>query len=234
MSKPAIVIPVLEPSYRLVDYVRGLFTRGFQKVIIVNDGSGPAFEPVFDQLRAFDGCTVLVHDRNRGKGRALKTAFEEYIRQGWYNDYCGVITADGDGQHTLADVVKISRVMELRPDALILGERDLKNGVPVKSRIGNGASAFMYRVLFRTKLRDSQTGLRGIPNHLLSPLSTLAGERYEYEMNMLMYCTTHRHPMVGTRISTVYYDYNQNSHFKPFKDTVRLHFMMFRTKMKNL
>lgn len=52
-------------------------------------------------------CTVLKHEINRGKGAALKTAFEFVINN--RPESIGVITVDGDGQHSSSDVVKLAK-----------------------------------------------------------------------------------------------------------------------------
>ena len=95
-----MLIPSLEPDDRLPAYVRRLLDKGFQHVVIVDDGSSAAYQPIFAELDAMDGVSVTHHEVNRGKGCALKTGYA-YI-QAHFPAASGVITADADGQHTVA------------------------------------------------------------------------------------------------------------------------------------
>ena len=78
-ASAVILIPSLEPDDRLPAYVRKLRERGFTRAVIVNDGSSEKYQPIFDELSAMEGVTVLRHEVNRGKGCGLKTGYT-YIR----------------------------------------------------------------------------------------------------------------------------------------------------------
>ena len=88
-----IVIPAYEPGGEFVPYAQEVLAAGLGPVLVVDDGSGPAYAPVFAALAEM-GCTVLTHEQNRGKGAALKTALRWY---GAHEDGCaGIVTADCD------------------------------------------------------------------------------------------------------------------------------------------
>ncbi len=56
------------------------------------------------------GCAVLKYAVNDGKGRALKTGFNEFPnRFGKAGDVCGIITVDSDDQHLVKGVVRMGR-----------------------------------------------------------------------------------------------------------------------------
>lgn len=93
---PVLIIPAFNPDQTLVTLLsehHALNCR--QHCIIVNDGSNPELLPIFNQLEALE-YTVLHHDRNQGKGKALKTAMN-YYRAHLSESSPGVITADADG-----------------------------------------------------------------------------------------------------------------------------------------
>ena len=69
-----VVIPAYQPDERLSRYVADLKASGFTAITVVDDGGGPAYAALFDALER-EGCRVLRHEVNRGKGAALKTAF---------------------------------------------------------------------------------------------------------------------------------------------------------------
>ena len=73
-----VLIPSYEPDIRLVRLVESLrMVRGL-RVLVVDDGSGPAYAALFAAVAAL-GATVLVHEVNRGKGAALKTGFSHAL-----------------------------------------------------------------------------------------------------------------------------------------------------------
>jgi glycosyltransferase involved in cell wall biosynthesis len=70
-----VVIPAYEPDSRLLALVHALRTAApCVRLLVVDDGSGPAYRHLFDAARRL-GATVLEHPVNRGKGAALKAGF---------------------------------------------------------------------------------------------------------------------------------------------------------------
>lgn len=229
----AVIIPALNPGEELLDYIRALTARGVKKVILVDDGSAPEYQSVFAAAREIPECDVLVHEVNRGKGRALKDAFSRYRKAGYDRSFNGVITADADGQHTAEDVEKVSRAMdEASHDGgrvLVLGEREFGNDVPFRSKFGNSITAVLFRALYHIKLRDTQTGLRGLPNEVIDEFTELDGERYEYEMNMLIRCSEKKIPIKSVTIETIYLEGNKSSHFNPLVDSFKIYRLLLGT-----
>ena len=74
-----VIIPSLEPDERLPGLLADMKEAGIENIVLVDDGSGPEYAPVFEQAQRQFGCTVLRHAVNLGKGRALKTAFNHCL-----------------------------------------------------------------------------------------------------------------------------------------------------------
>lgn len=221
MKKCGIIIPALNPTEALIDYVNELLDKGARQIIVVNDGSIHDCSTVFSKIQLLPRCTVLTHERNRGKGRALKTAFQHILEN--HRDLHGVITADADGQHATFDVVKVAEALVQEEEALILGVRDFSGDhVPFRSVLGNRSMNILFHLLFRRKLQDTQTGLRGITLKLLEKLVHLKGERYEYEINMLIFAQVQNVNMIEVPIQTLYFDRNASSHYKAIKDSMKV------------
>lgn len=215
----AVAIPALNPTVELIHYTKQLIENNFSSIIVVNDGSNDRY--VFEQLRAFDNVTVLHHEVNLGKGRALKTAFQHCVTHLPHID--GVITADADGQHAIEDVCNVAKYFAQNETSLILGERSFEDvDVPKKSFIGNVICSHLFYYLFKKKLSDTQTGLRAIPFSILSDLIALKGERYEYEINMLIYAIKRNIPIDGIRIQTIYYNNNAGTYYKAIADSFKI------------
>ena len=214
------LIPSYNPDERLISTVEALRAAGFRHTIVVDDGSRPDCQPYFDALAPLD-CLVVHLPQNCGKGSALKIGFLTFLTQGWAD--AGVVTVDGDGQHSGQDALRCACELLRHPRALILGGRDLSGSqVPAKSKRGNHTMAFLLNRLCGISLRDTQTGLRAIPVSCLAVFSRIPGGRYEYETNMLLYCKRHHIPMVEIPISTIYIDNNAGSHYHPLLDSLRI------------
>ena len=220
------VVCAYRPAAALVELVRALHAAPeLAGVIVVDDGSGPAHAPVFAAVQAFPRVEVLRHAVNLGKGAALKTGLN---RAAASDPGCLVVTADADGQHLPADVLRIAAFAVGCPDALVLGARAFNGETPWKSRIGNGLTRRTLRAVVGLSLRDTQTGLRAIPASLVPHLLRLPSRGYEFELDMLMLCRQLGFPVVETTIETVYLEGNATSHFDPLLDSLRIYVTLLR------
>ena len=77
-----VVLPSLNPNEKFDRVVDGLREAGFQRIMIVDDGSDEQHQAHFTRTEAFPECFVLHHERNKGKGRALKDGFVEVSDKG--------------------------------------------------------------------------------------------------------------------------------------------------------
>lgn len=216
-----IIVPSLNPDAKLISTLNGIMEKGFKKIVVVDDGSDDAHKLPFDYAKE-KGCTVLVHEVNKGKGRALKTAFEHCLAD---KDCIGVITVDGDGQHAADDIYNCGKEMLWHNnEQVILGCRDFsQEDVPFKSRYGNNITKFAFRALCGIKISDTQTGLRAIPAQFLPAMLEYKGERFEYETNMLLEMKTQGIPFSEVKIATIYLDENASTHFHPFRDSFKIY-----------
>lgn len=222
MKQFAIVIPAYKPDQKCSKTINDILAAGFQRIIVVNDGSGPEYTDFFESISPIPEVTVLHHAANQGKGRALKTAFHYILNEKL--PYQAIITADADGQHLASDMLKIAQRMEKNPDDVVLGVRDFsKKDVPFRSRFGNRVTRLLFRLAIGTKLTDTQTGLRGIPVKYLHHFLTVLGERFEYEMNMLAALKPKGIPLSEVTIETVYIEENKSSHFHPLRDSFHIY-----------
>ena len=111
--------------------------------------------------------------------------------------------------------------MAEHPDELILGTRDFSK-MPARSRTGNTITHFAFHASTGLDVSDTQTGLRGLPRNLFPQLLELAGERYEYEMNMLLAINAWGARFCEVKIDTIYIDGNKSTHFHALKDGLRV------------
>ncbi len=230
-SKTVLIIPAYEPSHNFVDYAREIMDKGFHSIVVINDGSNEKYDSVFDELRTIPSCHVISYKENRGKGYALKAAFK-YCLEAYDADYV-FATADCDGQHLCKDVENVAKTAHEHPSKLILGSRDFSlEQVPARSKAGNLNIRRLFRFFYGLSLSDTQTGLRAFSYKLLDKLISIKGDRFEYEMNMLIVFHKSHIDILEVPIETVYHakedDVEKVSHFKTFRDSARVVATLFQ------
>lgn len=229
----AIVIPALNPPENFFRYITDLDAAGNFSIVIVNDGSADSYEHIFNDLEKKENVTVLTHIVNRGKGAALKTAFQ-YIRTHADSNLQYIITADCDGQHAVDDIVKIIACAKSKDDtSIIFGSRDFTmENIPAKSKFGNVLTSKLLSLFLHIHIKDTQTGLRCIPFPLLEQMIYIKGTRFEYEMNMILYCCEQDISIFEFPIKTIYIKNNAETHFNPLTDSIKIYFQIFKRFIK--
>lgn len=211
------LIPSYEPDFVLLDVVKELLDNNFT-VVVVNDGSDVKYNEVFDKLPK--EVNYLCYEKNQGKGHALKHGLT-YIRDNFKD--CTVVTLDSDGQHKVSDAIKICEECESKEQySLILGSRKFDKTAPFKSRFGNFMARTSFLISTHHKIYDTQTGLRAFSSNLLDMMIEVKGERYEYEMNVLLETIREKIPIIEVKIETIYINNNAGTHYNPLKDTLKI------------
>ena len=216
MKDRIALIPSYEPDDALLKVVDELLANSF-KVVVVNDGSNVTYNHIFEQL------PIMVHylhyETNMGKGFALKHGLQ-HIRMNFNPDSI-IVTLDSDGQHKVKDAIRVCDLCEEK-GGLVLGSRHFDKGTPFKSRFGNWMARTSFLISTRHKIYDTQTGLRAFDYSLIEKMQLVKGNRYEYEMNVLLDSIVKDIPIREVKIETIYVDNNAGTHYNPFKDTIRI------------
>ncbi len=225
--KPPIVIPAYQPGPELETLVKALLAEGGTEVIIVDDGSSLEQASIFPALASLPGVHMLRHDTNKGKGEALKTAFN-YFLTSFPEASPGIVTADADGQHLPEDIAAVSRCLSENGAALCLGTRRFKGVVPAKSLFGNALTRLVFRAFSGRAVSDTQTGLRGVPRAFLPGLLKARASGYAFELEMLLMAARSGMQITEVPIETVYMQGNASSHFRPLLDSLRIYSVFLR------
>lgn len=213
MVRIAVIIPALNPLPSLIDFVKDLTELNIESILIVNDGSDEKYQSIFLELKKLEKCIIIEHDRNYGKGRALKTGFTYCLNH--LKEVKAFLTVGAHGQHIIPDVEQLIHNASLFSDGIILGVRNFHSKkVPLKNVLGNHAASLLFELLYHKKLFDTQTGLRCLPKHALSWLVKVPGESFSYDSNMLAYAVERNVPIYEIPIgpmrlkknSIIYYD----------------------------
>lgn len=251
-SRYIALIPAYEPDRKMLGVIADLGKTGFD-VVVVDDGSGPEYAELFEQAaerlpgKSGRGVTLLIHDVNKGKGAALKTGLD------FINNFMVIrgeetqniiVAVDADGQHLAIDALRAAYTAQGNPGTLVLGSRILNNkkaaassgtqvtedaagsnmqNVPLRSRFGNAVTRQVFRLATGVPVYDTQTGLRAFTADLIPSLLSVSGDRYEYELNVLMDFAGKGIPIKEIEIETVYLDDNKSSHFNTVRDSYRIY-----------
>ncbi|MBR3161690.1 MAG: glycosyltransferase [Bacilli bacterium] len=216
--KRIALIPSYEPDDKLIKIVKDLINNNFI-VVVVNDGSKEKYDKIFSNIK--DISKVLEYKNNQGKGYALKYGMK-YIKNN-YNNYI-IVTMDSDGQHTVKDANKLCDYIEKHPDEFAIGKRIRGQNTPLRSKIGNSITMMVYKLATGVSIYDTQTGLRCFSNKLIDFNLNIKGNRFEYEMNVLLEAPLNNIKIKEIEIETIYYkDNNSNSHFNTIKDSFRVY-----------
>jgi len=180
-------------------------------VIVVDDGSSD--KTLYKAKRA--GAIVLQHEKNKGKGAALKTGFDYFLKKKY--DYA--ITLDADGQHIPHEIPLLIEKLEDGYDAII-GKRSFKSKhVPLSRKIGNKIDSKILSFLLSNEIHDAQSGFRLFTKKAVKAASDIKNNGFHYEIELLIRLIKKGHTIGWADISTVY-ESGRKSKIKPIKHIV--------------
>lgn len=218
VKKWIAVIPAYEPGEEMLALLKEAASTRLE-LIVVDDGSGSAYGNIFAQAESY--ARVITYEINGGKGHAMKRAFA-YVSENYCGDYV-VVVMDCDGQHRVEDALRLCEKAENDPGSLYLGSRRQSKNSPFRSRFGNAVTRMVFHVASGKKVYDTQTGLRAFSGKLMEQMAEVSGERYEYEMNVLLDFARRKIPIRELPVETIYIDNNSGTHFDPIRDSARIY-----------
>ena len=229
-SSVPLVIPALNPDNRIHTFIRSLREFGFDTIIVVGDGSDELHKDgVFRELNE-QGEVVLLRNYH-GKGVALKDGLS-YVNE-HFPDCIGVVTADYDGRQSAASVRDVAAKL-LEGEKFVLGTRDIAgSNISKKMRRGYKLVEWTFRILYSKKIKDIQTGLRGISKELLARFIEIKGNRYEYEPRMIVEAVREDIPICEVEVGAINpidagdetIEISDNYH--PFSDSIKIALSLF-------
>ncbi|MFP3910377.1 MAG: glycosyltransferase family 2 protein [Archaeoglobaceae archaeon] len=141
-----------------------LGARGYvDEVVVVDDGSSDRTAEIAEAA----GAIVLKHEKNLGKGYALKSAFQ--VARELNADI--LVCLDGDGQHDPRQIPELVEPVKKGVD-VVIGSRflDGKHSVPKYRRLGQEFLTYMTNLVSSSKLTDSQSGYRAFSRNAIESL----------------------------------------------------------------
>lgn len=226
------LIPSYQPTEMLCDLLEKIRLHDSSHIIVVDDGSGSNYEAIFQSVKRLPDTSLLTNAVNLGKGAALKHGMNHILIN--YPECVGVVTADADGQHAVADILRVAGALKEDPDRVVFGARRFGSDVPLRSKFGNTVSRYIYRFFIGLNLSDTQTGLRGLPRRLLELCLSIRANGYEFETEQLVIIKARRMRVQEIPIETIYIEDNRGSHFRPLLDSAQIYFVLLRYSAASL
>ena len=186
-------------------------------VIVVNDGSTDDTAQILSQI---DGIEILTHERNSGKGTALKNGLCRAKAAGFRY----AITIDSDGQHFASDIPTFVGEIEQTPDNLLVGSRNIQaDNMPGKNTFANKFSNFWFKVETGINLPDTQSGYRLYPIQLMNIEKRYYTAKYEFELEALVFASWGGIAVRNIPVHVYYPPEGERvSHFRPGRDFTRI------------
>ncbi|KAA3601542.1 MAG: glycosyltransferase family 2 protein [Calditrichaeota bacterium] len=178
------------------------------KILVVDDGSK---DKTLEIAESF-GAKTLLHEKNFGKGEALKNGFSWAIK----NDFDFVLTIDSDLQHLPEKIPNFLECQEKTSSDLVVGSRmkDLQT-MPMHRRASNTITSFLLSIRTGQKIEDSQSGFRLYSTKMLSKIE-LTTSRYELESEILIKAGIRNFKISFIEIPTIYGD--EKSEIRALRD----------------
>lgn len=212
-KKFLVVLPAYNAGKKLDAVLREL-KRHFNsaQIGVVNDGSTD--DTATCTIR--NGVTLLSHQKNRGKGAALQTAFDYALTR---THALAVLALDADGQHAPEDIPKFIACFEQSNADLIIGARDFSSAaMPIMRRWSNRITSKLLSLRVGHVIQDSQSGYRLYSRRLLQALR-LRTKGYETESEIIIQACRKNMQVRFVPITTIYND--STSHIRGVRDILR-------------
>jgi len=189
----------LVPAFNEEDNIKELITRLKKldiKIIVIDDGSTDSTPEIVKKL----GVILLRHEKNKGKGEAIKTGFKYILQK--HPEAKFVVLVDADMQYLPEDVGKILKPLEEGEADFVTGYRN-PGEIPYANRIGNFGWRVLFNFLFGTKLKDTNCGFVGMTRNAIKKIKNIHGG-YIIENTMLRDAVKNRLRIKQVPVKVVY------------------------------
>ncbi|MES9852546.1 MAG: glycosyltransferase family 2 protein [Candidatus Thiodiazotropha sp. L084R] len=214
--RTAVVIPVYNESATIREVVSAALNQT-DDVIVVDDGSVDETDKQLDGLKVH----ILRHDQNQGKATALQSGFAHAVSL----NVDAVITLDGDGQHSPAEIPNLIQAAKINPRCIIIAARlKQRHNAPRLRLFANQFADFWVSWAAGYPVTDSQSGFRLYPLGLLQEvqINTSKEKGFVFESEIVIEAASHSFYSVSVPVESIYHAGRRQSHYKPWTDTWRI------------
>jgi glycosyltransferase involved in cell wall biosynthesis len=220
-------VAALIPCYREERRIRDIAARTLAQldtVLVVDDGSADRTAAEAEAA----GAEVRRHERNQGKGGAIKTGLRALTSRPtaeW------ILILDGDGQHLPEEIDRFLAAAQSGAD-LIVGDRmaDVRT-MPFIRKLTNRTMSWLISKAAGQSIPDSQCGFRMFTRELATAFLQMASSNFDFESEMLVLASRRGAKIAAAPVSTIYGD--EVSKIHPVRDTIRFFQLLERIRAKS-
>ena len=183
---PAPAVSILVPAYGEAATIEQVLRRAAaldldSEIIVVDDGSQDDTAQVVERVASeLPQVRLIRHDRNRGKGAAVRTAIAASRGE-------IVLVQDADLEYDPADIPRLIEPLQSGVADAVYGTR-LRGGEPQRAHLfwhyaGNRFLSLLTNVLFNTTISDMEVGYKAFRGELVRSIRLVSDDfRFEPEI----------------------------------------------------
>ena len=164
-----VVIPVYNEKATIIELLDRVTAVDIEKeIIVVDDFSTDGTRAILEELRN-KTFTLLLHNRNQGKGAALRSGFQHAS-----GDF--VIIQDADLEYDPADFPKLLAIVKTENARVVYGSR-LATSQPtmtLRHFVGNRLLTGLTNLLYGSQLTDMETCYKLLDRRLVKNLQLVS------------------------------------------------------------
>ena len=175
--KLSVLIPCYNEINTIEEIVHRVVATGMvTEIIIVDDGSKDGTRELLPKLDGKDGVRVILHEKNQGKGAAVRTAIQAATGD-------VLLIQDADLEYDPREYPNLMKPIEEGVADVVYGSRFL--GAPHRAilfwnMIANKLLTFMTNILYNNILTDMETGYKVFKKDVVKDFKIHA-ERFDFE-----------------------------------------------------
>jgi len=214
-----IAVPVFNEEKRAIKTIERILKNSKNEIIVVDDGSrDKTLELLKKRFGRNKRINILEHKKNRGKGRAMKTA----CKFAFQNKGDAIIFIDGDGQHSPKYLSKFEKKLESYN--LVFGYRELGKNTPYIRKWGNILAKKIVKVIFGINRQDLLCGYFGFSKNIY-PKIKWSSKEYGVETEIATIVGKRKFDFAQLKVNTTYIDkYKGVNIFDAFKILLKIPF----------
>ena len=204
-------VPAFNEGKNIGDIVTRILKHA-DEVVVCDDGSND--NTSYEAKKA--GAIIIRHEKNKGKGAALKSLFNYAID----TDADIFVTIDGDGQFLPEEIPLLIEPIKEQHSDIVIGYRfDKSDEMPSYRKVGNKILDHMTNLASTLQFRDTQSGFRSYSRNAFSSI-TFSSDGFAADSEILIIASEKKLKISEKKVSVLYNIENSTSTKNPISHSI--------------